>query len=96
MTQCSIKSKTNNIIPDFTPFPEYYLVWNFLFDLNQYYPNLKDWFFNKVCPDIAIGKRKIILKQSGYRVIAVAILKNLMKRKKFVLSEYQKMNRKMV
>jgi GNAT superfamily N-acetyltransferase len=67
--------KLNFKVPDSTFSKDCYLAWDFLSDLAQYYPKFKYWFFSKVCSDIAIGKRKIILKKSGYQVIAVAILK---------------------
>jgi hypothetical protein len=43
---------------------DYFLVWNFLSDLDKYYLDFKYWFFNKVLPDIATGRRKILVKKN--------------------------------
>jgi hypothetical protein len=68
---------TNSSIPR-----ECYLAWEFLSDLDRYYPYFEYWFFKKVCPDIATGSRKIILRKSDDKVVAVAILKKHIDEKK--------------
>ena len=60
---------------DFSISRECSLAWKFLSDLDRYYPCFEHWFFKKVRLDIATGKRKILLKKSNDKVIAVAILK---------------------
>lgn len=67
--------KTNDEVSNFTISKDYFLVWNFLSDLDKYYLDFKCWFFNKVLPDIATGRRNILIKKSDDQIIAVAILK---------------------
>lgn len=61
---------------------DFFLAWNFLSDLDLYYSDFKLWFFYKVFPDIATGKRKILVKKMNDKVIAVAILKKYIEESK--------------
>lgn len=95
MPQILQRPKANNAVPNFSILQECYLAWKFLSDLERYYPDFKYWFFNKVCPDLATGRRKILVKKSGDQVIAVAILKKYVEETKictFRVSESAKRN----
>lgn len=61
---------------------DFLLAWEFLSDLNRYYPHFEYWFFNKVCLDVIGAKRKILLRKSNNKIIAVAILKRYPQEKK--------------
>lgn len=50
-------------------------VFCFLRDLEQEYPNFRNWYFNKVIPDLAIQKREILIFLDNSEICAVAILK---------------------
>lgn len=67
--------KANNEISNLLSSNDVFVAWKFLHDLDLYYPNFEFWFFNKVLPGIATGRRKILIKKSCDQVIAVAILK---------------------
>ena len=75
MPDTLLRPKPDKALFDFSIPRECSLAWKFLSDLDRYYPCFEYWFFKKVCPDIATGKRKILLKKSNDKVIAVAILK---------------------
>lgn len=51
------------------------LVWQFLADLERYYPDFEAWFYKKVLPDLVSGKREIIIKKADDQISAIAILK---------------------
>ena len=89
------KYSTNYLIPNYPSSTEYSSVWLFLSDLNKYYPNFNSWFFKKVIPDCSIGNRKIIIKKSADKIVAVAILKKSIEERKictFRVSEKAKRN----
>lgn len=95
MQQNLQRPKSNNAVPSLSIPRECCLAWEFLSDLDRYYPDFEYWFFKTVRPDLATGRRKIILKESGDQVIAVAILKKYAEEKKictFRVSEDAKRN----
>jgi hypothetical protein len=73
----SLSNKPINFIP-----PEVCLAWNYLSDLEQYYPGFRYWFFEKVYPDFISGERNILIKKIDNKVCAVAILKRSLKESK--------------
>ncbi len=82
MQQILQRPTYNNAVPDFSTQRECHLAWEFLSDLDRYYPYFEYWFFKKVCPDVVRGRRKILLKKSDDRVVAVAILKKYIDERK--------------
>jgi GNAT superfamily N-acetyltransferase len=76
------RPKANNAVSNASLPQDCYLAWNFLSDLDRYYPDFRNWFFSKVCLDLAAGRRRILVKKSGEQVIAVAILKKCVEEKK--------------
>lgn len=95
MQQNLQRPKSNNAVPSFSIPRECYLAWNFLSDLEKYYPDFEYWFFKTVCLDLDTGRRNIIVKKSGDQIIAVAILKKYAEEKKictFRVSEDAKRN----
>jgi hypothetical protein len=95
MQQNLQRPKSGNALPTLSIPRECYLAWEFLSDLDKYYPDFEYWFFKTVCLDLSTGRRNIVVKKSGDQIIAVAILKKYAEEKKictFRVSEHAKRN----
>ncbi|HEY8892598.1 MAG TPA: GNAT family N-acetyltransferase [Clostridium sp.] len=66
----SDKDTSSQIFRDYTD-----EIFKKLYFLKRSYPNFKDWYYNKVVPDIQYGRREIIINKTDGHISAVSILK---------------------
>jgi hypothetical protein len=68
-------------------------IYNEIFHLEKYYPNFKEWYFNKVTNGIIEGNRSFIIEIRDCKIAGISILKDTEKEKKictlFVSDEYK-------
>jgi len=68
-------------------------IYQFLSDLEKDYPNFREWYFEKVIPEISLCKRNIFIKYCNSEIGGVAIVKNSNDEKKIctvkVASDYK-------
>ena len=59
-----------------------YRVYNETLFLNHHYPNISNWFWNKVVPEIQMNQRYIIVYTQRDIIVGASILKSTIKEKK--------------
>lgn len=62
--------RTSNSIADL------YSAYNILESLTNYYPNFKDWYWNKVVPGILTGEDKIIIAEKRNDLVGISLIKD--------------------
>lgn len=55
---------------------KFHIVYNHLKELERYYPNFKQWYYNTVGQSLTINTRKIIIEQRDGDIAGIAIIKN--------------------